>query len=68
MNVLILCFFALVPFHNASVHEAKLTVCPDFAEVLRFENKLESYQAPAPVNPEMESVLKPPSTPEAARR
>ncbi len=65
MNVFILCIFALVPFHNASVHEAKLTVCPDFAEVLRFENKLESYQAPEPVNPGMESVLKPATVPEA---
>ncbi|MCR5165263.1 MAG: hypothetical protein K6C40_14720 [Thermoguttaceae bacterium] len=58
MNVFILCIFALVPFHNASVHEAKLTVCPDFAEALRFENTLESYQAPEPPNPAMESVLK----------
>ena len=65
MNVFILCIFALVPFHNASVHEAKLTVCPDFAEVLRFENKLESYQAPEPVNPGLESVLNPTSTPNA---
>lgn len=64
MNVFILCIFALVPFHNASVHEAKLTVCPDFAEVLRFENKLESFQAPEPGNPGLESVLKPTSTPE----
>lgn len=62
MNVFILCIFALVPFHNASVHEAKLTVCPDFAEALRFENTLEAYQAPEPVNPAMESVLKPTST------
>lgn len=59
MNVFILCIFALVPFHNASVHEAKLTVCPDFAEALRFENTLESYQAQEPPNPALESVLKP---------
>ena len=60
MNVFILCFFALVPFHNASVHEAKLTVCPDFAEALRFANELESYQfTDQPANSEMESVLKP---------
>lgn len=66
MNVFILCIFALVPFHNASVHEAKLTVCPDFAEVLRFENSLESYQVPEQsTSPEAESVLKPTPTPEA---
>ncbi|MDO4857656.1 MAG: hypothetical protein Q4A17_06910 [Thermoguttaceae bacterium] len=47
MNVFILCIFALVPFHNASVHEAKLTVCPDFAQVLRFENEIRSYKIPA---------------------
>ena len=66
MNVFILCIFALVPFHNASVHEAKLTVCPDFAEALRFENALESYQAPdQSTNSGTEAVLKPTATPEA---
>jgi len=48
MNIFILCVFALVPFHNASVHEANLTVCPDYAQTLRFQNVIASYQDPGP--------------------
>lgn len=40
MNILIFCVFSLVPFQNAAVHEANVTVCPDYANILRFENDL----------------------------
>lgn len=40
MNILIFCVFSLVPFQNAAVHEANVTVCPDYADILRFKNEL----------------------------
>ncbi|MBE6426079.1 MAG: hypothetical protein E7029_08865 [Planctomycetaceae bacterium] len=44
MNIWFLCLFSLVPFHHAGVHWAEVSVCPDYAEVLRFENTLLEYQ------------------------
>ena len=44
MNIWFLCLFSLVPFHHAGVHWVEVSVCPDYAEVLRFKNTLLEYE------------------------
>ncbi len=40
MNFWTLCFFSLVPFHHAAVHQADLTACPDYVQILRWGEEI----------------------------
>lgn len=67
MNFWMLCFFGLVPFHHAAVHQADLTVCPDYAQIRHWGEEILAcpiYAEPlvsesdSESNPETEAVTK----------
>lgn len=64
MNVWVLCIFCLVPLHHAAVHDAELTVCPDYAAVLRFEKALMQFPIPRTETAISEESLIPEVVPE----
>lgn len=56
MSFWMLCFFSLVPFHHSAVHQANLTVCPDYTQLLHWGEVIQRFSPEAvPSNSEERS-------------